>query len=621
MMVGWQTRRLEQVIEKTDSVDPGKKPDEFFRYVDVSSVSNKSFKIVETNHLLGKHAPSRARRLIKSGDVLFATIRPTLRRIAVVPSELDKEVCSTGYFVFRTKPELNNRFLYYFLFTNRFMGAMESLQSGASYPAVNDTQLKKQEISFPPLEEQKRIVALLDETFEGIEKAQANAEKNLANVREFFESSVDAVFLQKGKGWSEKRLGDIAYLAGRIGWKGLTAKEYTKKGPLFLSVHSLNYGDYVDFRDAFHISQERYDESPEIMLQPDDVLICKDGAGIGKMGIIKELPGPATINSSMLLIRALDGVKAKYLYRALCSQNFQRIIKEKIDGATTPHLYQRDIRQFLVPMLPPTEQNKIIKRLDAIHAETLRLEAIYKQKLKELAELKQSLLEKAFRGELTVNNVVAFTRPASSQQTVDTASPEFAAHVLAFGYYWHEAQRRNNTYGHVKGQKFLHLAESEGKADMGRQPIKDAAGPNDFQHMLRAEEWAKAQQFFEFVPRRTGNGYDFKKLANYNAMIGNSLAAIKPYKDKLEKIIALMMPMNSQEAEVLATVHAAWNNLLLDNAAITDDAIVREARNNWHPSKMNIPEAKFRKAITTIRNNGIVPDGTAKRVTGQESLF
>ena len=92
------------------------------------------------------------------------------------------------------------------------------------------------------------------------------------------------------KTWDTKKLGDIAYLAGRIGWKGLTAKEYKTEGPLFLSVHSLNYGDGVDFRDAFHISQERYDESPEIMLRRNDILICKDGAGIGKTGISKYPP-------------------------------------------------------------------------------------------------------------------------------------------------------------------------------------------------------------------------------------------------------------------------------------------------------------------------------------------
>ena len=78
--------------------------------------------------------------------------------------------------------------------------------------------------------------------------------------------------------------------------------------------------------------------------------------------------------------------------------------------------------------------------------------------------------------------------------------------------------------------------------------------------------------------------------------------------------------MNTREAEVLATVHAAWNNLLLDNVTITDDAIIHEARENWTESKRSIPENEFRKAISTIRKNGIVPDGTAKRVRGQESL-
>lgn len=164
--------------------------------------------------------------------------------------------------------------------------------------------------------------------------------------------------------WEQRKLGEIAYLAGRIGWKGLTAKEYTKGGPLFTSVHALNHGDYVDFGEAFHISQERYDESPEIMLAVNDILICKDGAGIGKLGIVAELPGPATINSSLLLIRALPEVDPKFLYRALCSPIFQKIVREKIDGATTPHLYQREIRQFSIPLPPFREQRRIVAILD-----------------------------------------------------------------------------------------------------------------------------------------------------------------------------------------------------------------------------------------------------------------
>lgn len=164
--------------------------------------------------------------------------------------------------------------------------------------------------------------------------------------------------------WEIKRLSEISDLKGRIGWRGLTAKEYTRSGPLFLSVHSLNYGDCIDFRDAFHISEERYLESPEIMLQTDDVLICKDGAGIGKVGIVGALPDRATINSSLLLIRARKSVLPNYLYRYLSSPQFQRIVSSQLNGATTPHLYQHDIAEFPIPIPPICEQRRIVAILD-----------------------------------------------------------------------------------------------------------------------------------------------------------------------------------------------------------------------------------------------------------------
>jgi len=165
-------------------------------------------------------------------------------------------------------------------------------------------------------------------------------------------------------GWQRKQLGELAELKGRIGWRGLTAKEYTKSGPLFLSVHSLNYGDYVDFRDAFHISEARYDESPEIMLQKDDVLICKDGAGIGKVGIVGLLPDRATINSSLLHIRCGESILPKFLYLCLSSPYFQKIVNSRLNGATTPHLYQRDIKEFPVVLPPLPEQQRIVGILD-----------------------------------------------------------------------------------------------------------------------------------------------------------------------------------------------------------------------------------------------------------------
>ena len=226
-------------------------------------------------------------------------------------------------------------------------------------------------------------------------------------AKELFESYLQGVYENKGEGWEEKTLGDVANTNGRIGWKGLTAKEYTEEGPLFISVHSLNYGDFVDFRDAFHISQKRYDESPEIMLKKDDILICKDGAGIGKLGILPELPDDATINSSLLLIRCKKEIITKFLYYNLLSPLFQSIVQSRLSGATTPHLYQRDIVTFPISLPSLKAQQVIVKKLDALSNETTKLEAIYQQKIKDLDELKKSVLQKAFAGELKTENKLA----------------------------------------------------------------------------------------------------------------------------------------------------------------------------------------------------------------------
>ncbi len=193
MSSSWPIKSLGDVLVRTETVDPGQSPESEFEYVDVSAVSNETFQITETQRLQGKDAPSRARRLIRRNDVLFATVRPTLQRVAVVPAELDRQVCSTGYFVMRPKPELNHRWLFYSLFTESFMGQMAALQKGASYPAVNDSDVRAQGIPIPPLAEQQRIVSMLDEAFAAIAAAKDNTEKNLSNARAVFASASDAI--------------------------------------------------------------------------------------------------------------------------------------------------------------------------------------------------------------------------------------------------------------------------------------------------------------------------------------------------------------------------------------------------------------------------------------------
>ena len=209
MKEGWEKKQLGDVLQKTETVNPILYPEKAFDYIDVSSISNTTFQIETTQRLKGNDAPSRARKLVRTNDILFATIRPTLQRIAVVPEYLDQQVCSTGYFVLRAKPGTDHRFIFHALFTEKFMDQMEKLQKGASYPAVTDGDVKAQIIHIPSLAEQQRIVSILNEAFDGIVTAKANAEKNLQNARTLFESHLQSVFSQRGEGWVEKKLEEV----------------------------------------------------------------------------------------------------------------------------------------------------------------------------------------------------------------------------------------------------------------------------------------------------------------------------------------------------------------------------------------------------------------------------
>ena len=151
----WEVVSISSVTQKTELRDPSKKtPLQTFKYVDVSSVSNQLFSITTWSELLGKDAPSRARKVIRKGDVIFATVRPTLKRIALIPDNLDNEICSTGYCVLQPNEKIVSEFLYFFLQTQYIQSVVESLQKGASYPAITDTNLKDCLLPLPLQDEQ-----------------------------------------------------------------------------------------------------------------------------------------------------------------------------------------------------------------------------------------------------------------------------------------------------------------------------------------------------------------------------------------------------------------------------------------------------------------------------------
>lgn len=192
---GWEEKMLGEVLLKTEAVDPTKKPNEEFIYLDVSSVNKETKEIENATVVLGKDAPSRARKLVRTNDVIFATVRPTHSRVALITEEYNEQVCSTGYFVLRAKDFLDNNLVYYFLLTYGFNKQMEKLQKGASYPAVNDSDVKGIIIPFPKsLKEQQTIVQKLDALSTETKKLEAIYQQKIKDLEELKKSILQKAF-------------------------------------------------------------------------------------------------------------------------------------------------------------------------------------------------------------------------------------------------------------------------------------------------------------------------------------------------------------------------------------------------------------------------------------------
>lgn len=451
---GWEIVKIEDISvpsSKTNKNQSDITGD--FYYIDVNSIDNKLFSIVNPQKYNWNTAPSRAQQIIRTNNILFATVRPYLRNIALVSEKYNQHVCSSAFCVIHPII-VNAKYVFYYVLSNQFIQSVNKLAKGTSYPAVTNRIVWNQTIPLAPLLEQHRIVSKIESLFSELDQAEKGlkiAQQQLevyrqALLKNAFEGKMtinwrsnnthyDAnlelsnikisrknkytELLNEGKvknpkpdfnfkykkddvipTWSIAKLDNLIGINARIGWRGLTKKEYTKEGALFLSVHALNYGKNVVFDEANHISIDRYNESPEIKLEIDDILLCKDGAGIGKVGIIKQLPDIATVNSSLLVIKAKEVFNPDFLYYFFYGPSMQRLVNEKISGSAIPHLFQKDIKEFNLKVPPIKEQDQIVKLLESRFTLIENLEKSIKKSLKDITLFKQSVLKKAFEGKL-----------------------------------------------------------------------------------------------------------------------------------------------------------------------------------------------------------------------------
>lgn len=373
-------------------------------WIKISDASASSKYIYKTKEKI-KPDGIKHSRLVSEGDFILSNSmsfgRPYIMRTSGCIHD--------GWLVLKDKSGVFDQdYLYYFLGSNTTYKQFDKLAAGSTVRNLNTELVRGVKVILPPLPEQKRIVAILDEAFEGIDRAIANTEKNLANSRELFESYLNAIFTQKGDGWKEKTLQEISieFSRGKSKHRPRGDKKlYGGKYPL------IQTGDISNSKHRITIYSQTYNElglAQSKIWSKGTVCIAIVGANVAETAILDfDACFPDSVIGIIVNNEVADSNYVEYLL-----QSFKAELKEKGKGTARDNINIGTFANQKFPFPDVKTQKNIAGQLEELSFETQRLETIYRQKLAALNELKQSILQKAFTGELTVR--------LSSPTTVDT---------------------------------------------------------------------------------------------------------------------------------------------------------------------------------------------------------
>jgi type I restriction enzyme S subunit len=445
---GWEIKKLKDITKKVSTIKPETDPERIFGYVDISSINNKTNKIVEFKNIRGKAAPSRARQSIQQNDVLFSNVRTYLRNIAIVPDDLDVQVCSTGFTVLRSNGTIVPKFLFYYTLTNDFINKVTPQQTGSQYPATTDRVVKDATIPLPPLAEQHRIVARVEALLSQINAARDRLNRVPLIMKRFRQAVLAAACSGRlTEGWREENPAiepAEKYLCHLNNEQKIKIKQknegidvdseyelpinwiYVCLDNILEKNRAIRYGvlkpgiddpngirliksgqvrdGFMDLTEIYRITRDLDQQYSRTRLQGGELLLNLVGASIGRSAIApNELRG-ANVSRAIAVIPILNS-HSKYVQLSLQGPIGQKLIQSKTGGTAQPVLNLEEVRKLLIPLPPLSELDEIIRRVETLFTLADKIEQEVAEAMKRTEALTQAVLAKAFRGELVEREV------------------------------------------------------------------------------------------------------------------------------------------------------------------------------------------------------------------------
>lgn len=416
MKKGWELKKIKDLnLSNFKGLSPKvKSEDGDITLIPSGAVFPEGIKLKATKKFLAGSLKLKE-KFLSHGDLLFncGGVGTLGRSMLYNSNSISSKVIADSFvLVIRCNgKDILNSYLFYFFQTVSVKNKIiENTRGTTGITSIRTDAILNLEIPLPSLSEQQRIVAILDEAFAAIAKAKANAEENLKNAKELFESYLQGMFENKGEGWKEKEFGDVI----------TTLTDYHANGSyeiLKKNVELKDNEDYAwmvrstdfenDFENDFRYTDEKgYNFLSKSKIFGGEIIMSKIG-NAGNVYLMPKVQRPCSLAMNLFLIR-LDEKKAipEYAFHYLKSKKGDIQIKSRLLGMATKTITKDNVRNIIIPFPTLQEQQNIVQKLDALSLETKKLEVNYKQKINDLDELKKSVLQKAFSGELKTEKIV-----------------------------------------------------------------------------------------------------------------------------------------------------------------------------------------------------------------------
>lgn len=357
---------------------------------------------------------------VKKGDFIFCLfdVEETPRTVGL--SDFDGMITG-AYTVFTASEKTDRKYLYYFYLNLDEKKRLKFLYRGLRNTIPKDSFFTFK-TTFPPLSEQKTIATFLDDKTAKIDQTIGIKEKEIELLKERRQiliqkavtKGLDATVPMKDSGvdwigeipehWEVRKLKSFCTAFGRIGFRGYTTADLVDEGDGAITISPSNIKEMnMEFNSNSYLSWFKYNESPEIKIRENDILIVKTGSTYGKIGIVKNLPQKATINPQLLVLKKIQ-IKADYLYELLKSEIFQLQVERNVIGSTIPTISETKILGFSVPIPSREEEiNEISDYILNINEKIAKAITLKEQEIEKLKEYKTVLIDNVVTGKVKID--------------------------------------------------------------------------------------------------------------------------------------------------------------------------------------------------------------------------